>query len=270
MTTASTTATHIQGMTNAEYRQQPGYSKSDLDLIHNSPALLEWSRNCPSVGSDAVELGTHVHCAVLEPEVFEAQYRKAPKFDKRTKEGKAAAEAFEQAMNSDSGLVCLDADTFDMVIAMRDSIMAHPTARDLLWSPGISESSIFGELEGVRVKCRPDRMVEGRHVLVDVKKTANMDEFVKSIVNFRYHVQAAFYSDIYEQLTGHTPRFVFVAVGERRSIGRHPVRVFELSPAWMDAGREEYRADLERVREIEAFGAGLHVEVLDMPRWLTK
>ena len=62
------------------------------------------------------------------------------------------------------------------VLAMRDSILAHPVARKLLTSPGQSEVSIFGELQGLKVKCRPDRVVDpeafgGQHILIDVKKT---------------------------------------------------------------------------------------------------
>lgn len=258
-------AHQVVGLTNAEYRAQRGYSKSDLDYIHQSPALLDWARNAPSVGSDEVDLGTHVHCATLEPYVFADTYRKAPAGG-RTAADKARAEVFAEHCKA-SGKICLDADTYDMVIAMRDSIMAHPTARDLLTSPGVSESSIFGELEGVRVKCRPDRIAEGRHILVDVKKVDDIRHIARSIQEFRYYVQASFYSDIYEQWTGHKPRFIFVAVGQRRSIGRHPVRVFELEQAWVDAGRQEYKDDLERVREMEEFGIGMHVEVLELPRW---
>ena len=258
-------ANQVIGLTNDEYRQQRGISKSELDLIHQSPALLEWARNAPSVGSDAVDLGTHVHCAVLEPDAFAGTYRKAPA-GRSTQADRARFDAFMASCKS-SGKIALDADTYDMVIAMRDSIMAHPTARELLTSPGVSESSIFGELDGVRVKCRPDRIVEGRHILVDVKKVDAIEHIARSVQQFRYFVQHAFYSDIYEQWTGHKPRFIFVAVGERRSIGRHPVRVFELEQAWVDAGRQEYRDDLERVREMEAFGVGMHVEVLELPRW---
>ena len=258
-------AHQVLNLTNAEYRAQRGYSKSDLDYIHQSPALLEWARNAPSVGSDEVDLGTHVHCATLEPDVFADTYRKAPAGG-RTAADKARAEAFAEHCKA-SGKIFLDADTYDMVIAMRDSVLAHPTARELLTSPGVSESSIFGELEGVRVKCRPDRIAEGRHILVDVKKVDDIRHIARSIQEFRYYVQAAFYSDIYEQWTGHKPRFIFVAVGQRRSIGRHPVRVFELEQAWVDAGRQEYKDDLERVREMEEFGIGMHVEVLELPRW---
>lgn len=258
-------ANQVIGLTNDEYRQQRGISKSDLDLIHQSPALLEWARNAPGEGSDAVDLGTHVHCATLEPDVFAGTYRKAPA-GRSTQADRARFDAFLASCKA-SGKIALDADTYDMVIAMRDSIMAHPTARELLTSPGVSESSIFGELEGVRVKCRPDRIVEGRHILVDVKKVDDIDHLARSIQKFRYYVSAAFYSDIYEQWTGNRPRYIFAAVGERRSIGRHPVRVFELEQAWVEAGRQEYRDDLERVREMEEFGAGMHVEVLELPRW---
>ena len=258
-------AHQVLGLTNAEYRAQRGYSKSDLDYIHQSPALLEWARNAPSDGSEAVDLGTHVHCAVLEPDVFAGTYRKAPAAG-RTAADKARVEAFAEHCKA-SSKICLDADTCDMVIAMRDSVLAHPTARDLLTGDGISESSIFGELEGVRVKCRPDRLIRERNILVDVKKVDDIRHIARSIQEFRYYVQAAFYSDIYEQWTGHKPRFIFVAVGQRRSIGRHPVRVFELEQAWVDAGRQEYKDDLERVREMDEFGAGMHVEVLELPRW---
>lgn len=258
-------AAQVIGLTNDEYRAQRGYSKSDLDLIHLSPAMLEWSRKAPSVGSEAVDLGTHVHCAVLEPDVFDSTYRKAPA-GRSTQADRAQFDAFLASCKANDK-IALDSDTYDMVIAMRDSIMAHPTARELLTSPGVSESSIFGELEGVRVKCRPDRIVEGRHILVDVKKVDAIEHIAKSVQQFRYYVQAAFYSDIYEQLTSHKPRFIFVAVGQRRSIGRHPVRVLELEQAWVDAGRKEYLEDMERVREMEAFGAGMHVEVLELPKW---
>lgn len=254
-------------LTNAEYRAQRGVSKSDLDLIHKSPALLEWARNAPSVGSDEVDLGTHVHCAILEPDVFAGTYRKAPA-GRRTQAERATFDHFMSICKA-SGNICLDVDTYDMVIAMRDSVLAHPTARDLLTGDGISESSIFGELEGVRVKCRPDRLIREHNILVDVKKTASIHDFRKSAIKFRYRVQHAFYSDIYEQLTGVKPRFVFVVVGEKREIGRHPVRVWELDEVDVEAGRREYLDDLAIVKEVEQFGCGLHIERLSLENRFT-
>ena len=260
-------AHQVCNLTNAEYRAQRGYSKSDLDYIHQSPALLEWARNAPSVGSEEVDLGTHVHCATLEPDVFAGTYRKAPAGG-RTAADRSRVEAFAEHCKT-SGKICLDADTYDMVIAMRDSVLAHPTARDLLTGDGISESSIFGELEGVRVKCRPDRLIRERNILVDVKKTASIHDFRKSAINFRYRVQHAFYSDIYEQWTGVRPRFIFVVVGQKREIGRHPVRVWELDEVDVEAGRREYLDDLAIAKEVEQFGCGLHIERLSLENRFT-
>lgn len=256
-------------LTNAEYRNVKAYSKSDLDLVHKSPALLDWVKNAHSDGSEAVDRGTDLHCSLLEPDVFAATYCRMPDYDLRSSAGRANAESFRESM-AGSGRIILEAKQHDLVTAMRDSVLAHPTANAYLTSDGKSEMSIFWEKDGISLKCRPDRIPNTEtfgHVLVDVKKVGDMDHLERSIQQFRYHVQAAFYSDAYHQLTGAYPRFIFIAVGERRSIGRHPVRVFELPVDWVDEGREAYLADLEVVKELNEFGSGLDVEVLRRPKW---
>lgn len=258
-------ATSTTSLTNAEYRSVRAWSSSDLSMVNKSPALLEWSRNAPSDGSDSVDLGTHVHCAALEPDEFIKNYVTMPDYGSSAA-GKRNAELFEQNMK---GKIILDAKTHETVINMRESILAHPVARKLLTSPGKSEVSIFGEINGMKVKCRPDRIVDpsafgGQRILVDLKKTADIDKFIYSVRDFGYHRQAAFYSDIYYQLTGCRPRFVFVVVGEKRSIGRYPVRVWELHKDIIEIGRMEYLDALEKAREYEEFGCGLDIEHLDM------
>lgn len=262
-------------LTNDEYRAQRGISKSELDLAHDSVALLEWNKNNPAPGSESVDLGTYIHCALLEPDVFEKDYVKMPGFG-TSKSGKEKVESFKRSMK---GKIVLHEDVYNQVEEMRDSVLAHPVAYQLLRLNGISEASIFGEItisDGtkMRVKCRPDRIVDpevfGQHILVDVKKCASIDEFAKSVIGFRYNVQQAYYSDIYEQYSGHKPRFIFIVVGEKRAIGRHPVRVWELPDRIVDVGRSDYLADLELVREYYEFGCGLDVEKLFIPEYLLR
>lgn len=254
-------------LTNQEYRAQKGISKSELDLAHQSVALLEWNKNNPAPGSESVDLGTHIHCALLEPDVFERDYIKVPEFE-NNKAGREKRDAFIERIG-DSKIV-LDTETYLQVCAMRDSVLHHPVANMLLTSKGISEASIFGELSGMRVKCRPDRIVDpevfNQHILCDVKKTADIDKFHWSARDFRYHVQDSYYSDIYKQYSGHTPRFIFIVVGEKRSIGRYPVRVFELDTETKHKGRDAYLKDLETVREYQDFGIGLDIEQLDLSK----
>jgi hypothetical protein len=60
-----------------------------------SPAHYKaWLENPPEP-TPAMALGRAFHCALLEPERFAATHVVAEKFDRRTKEGKAKAEAWE-------------------------------------------------------------------------------------------------------------------------------------------------------------------------------
>lgn len=254
-------------LTNAEYRKADAISKSDLDLIHKSPDLLEWVMNAPAAPNDTADIGNAVHCALLEPDRFGSEYVRMPSFDKRTKAGKELAEAFEQSNKSNTVLTSTD---YDMVIAMRDSVLAHPLANKLLTSPGQSEASIFFDVDGVKCKCRPDRITDpsafGCHIIADVKTTDDIDKFHYSIRDYRYHVQDAYYSEGYRQLTGESPRFLFVVVGKKRVFGRHPVRVFELTQDDKDEGRAEFMTDLEGYQEFKAFGGGFEPEVIKMAK----
>lgn len=254
-------------LTNAEYRAADAISKSDLDLVNKSPDLLEWVMNAPAVPNDTADIGNAVHCALLEPDRFSSEYVRIPAFDKRTKAGKELSETFKQSNKNNT---VLSADDFDMVLAMRDSVLAHPLANKLLTSLGQSEASIFFDVDGVKCKCRPDRIVEpsvfGCHIIADVKTTDDIDKFQYSIRDYRYHVQDAYYSEGYRQLTNDLPRFLFVVVGKKRVFGRHPVRVFELTQDDKDEGRAEFMADLERYQEFKAFGGGFEPEVIRMAR----
>lgn len=259
-------------LSNDEYRKVKAWSKSDLDLLHQSPALIEWSRNAPSDGSPAVDRGTDLHCALLEPFEFTARYVRMPEYDLRTSAGQANAESFRESMNG-SGRIIHTAQEHDMVIAMRDSVLAHPTARAYLESQCRNEHSVFWNSDGLKLKCRPDCLPDAElfgPLIVDVKKVSSMEHIVRSIRDFRYYVQAPYYQDGVKEIYGELPRFVFVAVSEKRSIGRHEVRVFELSTDWTDMGRSEYMADLDVVREMEEFGIGNDVEVMQMPKWIMK
>lgn len=259
-------------LTNAEYRKVKAYSKSDLDLVHKSPALLEWVRNAHSDGSEAVDRGTDLHCSLLEPDVFAATYCRMPDYDLRSSAGRASAESFRESMAA-SGRIILDAKQHDLVTAMRDSVLAHPTARAFLESECRNEHSVFWNKDELKLKCRPDCLPDAEvfgPIVVDIKKISSMDHLSRSIRDFRYYVQSPFYADGVKEIYGELPRFVFVAVSEKRSIGRHEVRVFELSAEWTDKGRSEYLDDLDVVREIEEFGIGSDVEVMQMPKWIMK
>ena len=62
----------IERMTNHEYHAAPGISKSGLALIMRSPAHFMFQEKRAS--SRAFVIGSAAHAAILEPELFAAQY----------------------------------------------------------------------------------------------------------------------------------------------------------------------------------------------------
>ncbi|WP_342627537.1 PD-(D/E)XK nuclease-like domain-containing protein [Nguyenibacter vanlangensis] len=260
------------GVSNADYHADSAVSKSQLDHIAESPAVLEWSKGAP-VDEDALatlEFGTALHALLLEPESFKATYVRAPKFDRRTKDGKLAAAEFEQAH---AGKQVIDADDWKALMLCYDSVMAHPTARELLEAEGVSERSYFwtDTETGIRCRCRPDRLLTNMGWIADVKTTDDIDGFFSSAHDYRYHVQDSYYTDGYAAVHGEPPRaFLFIAVGKRRALGRYPVRVYSLPAAMKAHGRRLYRANLRDYADALESGNLRGIQTLGMPDWYTR
>ncbi len=251
-------------LSNREYQRHVGVSKSGLDRIDQSPAHYRAWLTEPSKATPALVFGSAAHCSVLESDEYLDRYVMAPpEIDRRTKEGKAAWSELES-----SGKTILSADDWQKIIDMNCSIADHPVANELL-ADGVAESSIFAELLGVNVKCRPD-WIHDNSVLVDLKTTENAgpNAFAKSVANFRYHVQAAFYTDICRESGIDVKAFVFIAVEKNPPFA---VSVYELDSDSIEVGRTLYQRNLEtyrRCRETDHWPAySTAIETLTLPRW---
>ena len=119
---------------NRQYHEHEGLSKSNLDQLHRTPAQ---------------RFGTAFHCAALEPVMFSAGYTVIPG-DKRTK---AVKEAWAEAEKSGKNVLTME--EFDAINGMCAALWSSKNAEVFL-RPALSEYSVFTELNGVRVKCRPD------------------------------------------------------------------------------------------------------------------
>lgn len=255
-------------------------SKSMLDLVHQSPSLLLWSRDAPvdEEAEKAVDMGNAFECLLLEPDRFAATYAQAPQVDKRTKTGKDEWAAFERQCLQD-GYEPLTRDQWRQVHFMRDSTMAHPIARRAFEAAALTQASYYWRDEdtGLLCRCRPDFMLEHVPFVIDVKICARIDQFPASVEEYRYHVQDSYYSDgLTNYYNGERPSFAFVAVSSSRSAGRYPVHVYELKgtdPITGDltedklAGRRAYRRDLETYARCLAEDEFTHVEPLARPWW---
>jgi exodeoxyribonuclease VIII len=263
---APTTIRH--DLTNAEYHASPAISKSGLDLIRKAPALYRWRQANPTEQTPAMRLGTLTHTVVLESEVFAHSVIARPEgIDRRTSAGKADWAAFELGAE---GREIITNEEGAKLAAIRDAVRSHPAAAKALAGSPVIEQSIFWDADGIACRCRPDCVTE-KGLIVDLKtaRDASPDGFAKSVAQYRYHVQAAFYSDGYRAAFGESPRgFVFIAVETEPP---YLVAVYVASADMIERGRLAYQADLDTFRECLATdtwpGYSSSPLTLDLPKW---
>ena len=189
-------------------------SKTGLDRIARSPAHYWHYCHEESPETAALLFGRAMHAYMLEPDVFSRRFVVAPDFgDLRTKIGKAAKAEFLEHVLRDREMV--KADDFDLIRRMTDSVMAHPTARNLIVG-GEAEQRIdwIDPETGLRCKARADYRLRELRMCVDVKSTDNASPstFARSVATYRYHVQDAFYRSGFAAIGEPIDYFVFLAV----------------------------------------------------------
>jgi hypothetical protein len=249
--------------TNAEYHAHEAVSKSDLDLIHKSPAHYKAARH---EDTPALRFGTAFHCAVLENDRFNATYT-VIEGDRRTNVVKAAIKEAEAA-----GKIILTADDFNALMGMAQAVFKNPICAALLRG-SLKEHSVFSELDGVRVKCRPDGWSTEKGVLFDLKSTedASPEGFARTVAKYRYHVQDAFYRHVVASATNCDAddlSFIFIAVEKKPPFAVALYQLDELATlqGWVDA-----REDLRRYKTAKDTGKwggySPRIETLSLPRW---
>nr|DAE07958.1 MAG TPA: Exodeoxyribonuclease 8 [Siphoviridae sp. ctbLB3] len=255
----------IPNLPNHEYHAHPAISKSQLDLIARSPAHYQASLQSEHESTDALIFGSAFHDFVLQPELFAETYVYRPDdLNPRTKDGKAWLEA-------QADKIILKAEWHEQIQGMADSITAHSVASKLL-TGGTAETSYFwtDADTGAECRCRPDYL-HPSGIIVDLKSTtdASPTAFAKSCANFRYHVQAAFYSEGIYQTTGQRPKgFVFIAV---EKTAPYAVGVYELDEAALMLGRELFQRDLDTYSTAKQnqqwYAYSPMIETLSLPAW---
>lgn len=242
----------IVDMPPEEYHAHPAISKSGLDQIAKSPAHYKWWRENDEPDTDALRVGSAFHTLLLEPESFNARCLIWSGRPRNTKAGKDDYEAAEQEA---AGRLLIKQSELEDMQAMARAIKAHPAAAIILNAKGRIEPSLFWQDvdTGVECRCRPDWLRDDG-LIVDLKTTicAKPEEFERSAFKNRYPVQAKFYSDGYEAVTGKQSQgFVFIAVEKEPPYG---VCVFVADQDFIATGLMQYRRDLERYAECAKTG----------------
>lgn len=256
----------VSGMPNEVYHAHPeGVSSSGLKLVERSPAHYRYQ--AARAPSRAMEIGTAIHTALLEPERFTTDYvlLKDVK-DRRASEYKAATKVH----GTERVLVSTEA---DQVAGMQESVLSNPSMAKRLNAEGWRELSLFvrDPETGVLIRVRYDLLCRNNYVAVDLKscQDARPEEFSKSIFNYAYDLQAALYRDAFEWATGETPAFEFAVVEKDMPHGH---KLYEPDHTMIQEGRRRYREALNLFAQCEQSGnwPGLPCdgpEIISLPSW---
>lgn len=253
----------------ADYLAMGGLGSTQLGWLAKSPLYYRYMIDHPEAAAadtDATFIGSAVHMAALEPDLFAATYCVEPdpfavapdaKKPRATNAYKDAVAEIEAA-----GQMVLRFDQYDQVTTMASAIMSHVRAARLMAKAPERELTLSwrrgDDLERV---CRGRADLLGDGVLVDLKTTRNLRKFSPfGVTQFGYHRQAAWYVDGLRRL-GREVRYVFFIAIE--SEPPYDVGVFELQADALELGKRENEDLLLTLEECEAAREwpGMYTEV---------
>ena len=278
MESSNNTTPHITSVDIDEqvYRSDPAFAASDLKyaIDHGLEAFNIYKygkNNPPRIATPAMKFGSMCHKYCLEPQLFQGSY--ALLDDKRTKAGKATALALQE-----KGIETFTTPEMDTLTGIYKALCNNEFANKYIISDtlrdtrGLAEQSYWWKHRetGLQCKCRCDYVIDD--MVIDLKTTgesgASPEVFTKTIVNFKYYLQAAHYL----QGTGQK-RFIFVAVEKA-----HPfsVGVYELSPHFIERGYELQEQTLSDIKQAQESGIWQGysnfepegIKTLTPPKWL--
>lgn len=248
-----------------DYHAHPAISKSGLwDIYTKTPFHF---KNRKIDASKAMDLGSAVHCALLEPERFDGYVMQGP-VDRRGNKWKDA-EQYAQAY----GKLLLTTGDYDKALYMRDAALEIPVVRAICSGGQQVEHSAYWTDPETQVECRGRIDVYHPELKMgaDVKTTANAakEEWARNAAKFGYHVQEAMYSEGWELAGGgDMDAFVFVLIESEFPFA---TAVYELVPSAVVEGRAIMRKALMKYSICQQTnvwpGYPAEIQELDIPRF---
>lgn len=234
----------IVDLSNAEYHGDTEHlSSSDLKTLLKDPYEVYLKKIekmfMPQKPSAAMDFGSYVHSLILEPQKTNDEFIV---FDGR-KQGKR----FQDFKAENPGKIIINELSEFNAQEILAAFDKHHQAPGLL-KDGAAEISIFGEINGVKVKARADYLTD--NFVIDIKTTSfPLDNFAEVVKMRDYALSAALYLDLFNT-DGNERDFLFVV------IGKNPVeiKVLKASRETIEEGRARYKRALNIFRECKRSG----------------
>jgi hypothetical protein len=230
----------------------PSLSRSTImDLLYKSPrhAWFNHPRLNPDYeqedSEEKFDIGTAAHALFLQgidrAEVIEAD-------SWRTKDAKEKRDAARSA-----GRIPFLPHQYEEVLAMVTAAQCAAKPHFVVGA-GDSELTFVWEEKGTFFRIRPDWINESRNEIWDYKttgKSADPDEFAKSVIGYGYDIQEALYKRGVSKVCGTRPNFTFMV---QETFPPYLCSFVELDLQFQDMGESKVRTGTKVWRECMASG----------------
>ena len=229
------------GVTFEEYKAWEAVNNSVLSrLATKSPAHARAYVDDPPDDTETFIFGRAFHSLLLEPDTFDSLHIIVPPCDRRTKEGK---QIYADFLAISGTRTMLRAEDYATMQAMVEAVKQH-IAYSYISDAKAEVSICWQDSEtGLLCKARLDSVCAEQADIIDVKTTqdASLAGFSKSIQQYNYGQQGAFYVDGWASVSGQSAGYAFVACEKAAPFG---VAMFQISETVLSSGRKSYRAAL--------------------------
>ena len=232
------------------YLAGPGVSVSALKTLarEGGPARLRFGGHQES---KALTFGSLIHTAVLEPDALPLRYHPVALTALNPNH-----KSYQAAEIQAAGREIVRRDDYEEALRIRDGVLHNAVARDMLGAGCRIEQSFYwtDDETGLLCRGRADGVRDDFRVLFDLKSCidATWIGFAKSIEEYKYYWQDAWYRGGWERAAGWAPdAFIFLAVEKERP---YLTAAYEIDPKDMEDGRDETRRQLLRFAACEASG----------------
>lgn len=249
------------GVPDEVYFAHHALSNSGMKVFRRSPSHFRYGERAET---KAQSFGKLSHCAILEPHAVEARFLPSDASRVGTKEWQA-----DEARAA--GRAVVKRADYEDALRMRDAVLGRPgVLRDLIEHPDtIKEFAFFwpDALTGVECRGKADGALLQHGVGFDIKMVEDAGEaFVRSVRDYLYHWQRAFYSDGLAELGAPIDSFLFITIEKNAPF---QYRAWELPGFLIERARERIQETLaayKRCRDANDWpGYPLGIETLPYP-----
>lgn len=248
----------ISNLPDKEYFAIPALSSSGIKALLKSPAHFK-ALETNSFDGRGLRIGTAVHDLVLGGD-------NCLEFDGPSLTSKAA----KQFIAENPSYKILSKEEMDTAKKVANTLSKNKAWQHVI-KDAETEVSFVGEWsDGTKAKAKADILKKGNRMVADLKTTSDIHSFQRSIFNFRYDIQAAWYSRLFG-FDFPVESFLFIAV---ETAPPYDSRFFVLDEEVIENANEEIDKAIETYRrciKTEEW-PGYEAEIIEvgLPAWMRK